>query len=250
MVNAAKLRTLIHILLFVVVWLIAAVAGETATADDSSRRNLELIAAAGRGELPAVEKLLSEGADVRAKDGSGKTALNNAAYGNHAELFRRLLAAGSNVNERDNVPTSPLMTAAAPGYVEIVRLALAAGADVRSLNQYGGNALIPACHYGHVEVVRELLKTKIDINHVNNLGWTALLETIILGDGGAKHVEIMALLLEHGAKANLADRDGVTPLEHARRRGYTEMVQLLQKSAARKDQQPGLEFVGICAGRQ
>ena len=79
----------------------------------------------------------------------------------------------------------------------------------------------------------ELLKTTIDINHINNLGWTALLETVILGDGGAKHVEIMGLLLQHGASVNLADRDGVTPLAHARRRGYAEMVQLLQKSAAR-----------------
>jgi len=233
MVNIAKLRTLIRVPLFVVVWLTVAVAGETAMLDHNSRRNLELIAAAGRGDLPGVEKLLGEGASVRAKDGSGKTALNNAAYGNHVEVFRRLLGAESNVNEPDNVPSSPLMTAAVRGHVEIVRLALAAGADVRSINQYGGNALIPACHYGHIEVVRELLKTKIDVNHVNNLGWTALLETVILGDGGIKHLEIMRLLLEHGAKVNIADRDGVAPLEHARRRGYTEMAQLLQKSTAR-----------------
>ncbi len=206
---------------------------QAATDDNNLRRDLALIAAAGRGELPALEKLLGAGADVRAKDANGRTALNNAAYGNHVEAFRRLLAAGSSVNEPDNVPSSPLMTASVRGYVEIVRLALAAGADVKSLNQYGGNALIPACHYGHVDVVRELLKTKIDVNHVNNLGWTALLETVILGDGGAKHQEIMGLLLQHGANVNLADRDGVTPLGHARRGGYSEMIRLLEKFAAR-----------------
>lgn len=200
-----------------------------ATASGVTARDLALVAAAGRGDLPALEALLRDGADVRAKDSSGRTALNSAAYGNHVEVFRRLLAAGSDVNEPDHVPSAPLMTAAVRGYVEIVRLALAAGADVKTINQYGGNALIPACHYGHVEVVRELLKTKIDVNHVNNLGWTALLETVILGDGGAKHQEIMRLLLQHGARVNLADRDGVTALAHARRRGYKEMVQMLQR---------------------
>ena len=233
MVNVVYLQRPIAIIVFVVAWCIAGAAGQTAMVESTLRRDLELIAAAGRGDLPAVEKLLSEGADVRAKDGRGKSALNNAAYGNHVEVFRRLLAAGSNVNETDHVPSSPLMTAAVRGYIEIVRLALAAGADVKSINQYGGNALIPACHYGHVEVVRELLKSKIDINHVNNLGWTALLETVILGDGGAKHQEIMGLLLRHGAKVNLADRDGVTALEHARRRGYKELVQLLQQAGAK-----------------
>lgn len=216
----------------VVFWL-ANLAIVTAATNVNVSRDLALIAAAGRGDLPAVEQLLRDGANVLAKDGSGRTALNNAAYGNHVEVFRRLLAAGSAVNETDNVPSSPLMTASVRGYVEVVRLALAAGADVKSLNQYGGNALIPACHYGHVEVVRELLKTKINVNHVNNLGWTALLETVILGDGGPRHQEIMGLLLKHGARTDIADRDGVTPLAHARQRGYKEMARQLEAAGAK-----------------
>ena len=40
--------------------------------------------------------------------------------------------------------------------------------------------------------------------------------------------EIVRLLLERGARREIADRDGVTPLEHARRRGYTAMVRLLE----------------------
>jgi len=35
------------------------------------------------------------------------------------------------------------------------------------------------------------------------------------------------MLLEAGADPAIADRDGVTPLEHARERGYAEMVALL-----------------------
>ncbi len=71
------------------------------------------------------------------------------------------------------------------------------------------------------------------VDHVNNLGWTALLEAIMLGDGGQRHVEIVKLLIEAGADVNLADNDGVTPLRHARSRGYAPMVALLEKAGAK-----------------
>lgn len=199
----------------------------------SAERDAGLIRAAAAGDLGTVNRLLKEGASVKAKDDRGRSALNAAAYENHVEVVRRLLAAGADVNAADHVPSAPLMTASVRGYVEVVRLVLAAGADVRGTNQYGGNALIPACHYGHIEVVRELLKTKIDVDHVNNLGWTALLETIILSDGGAKHQEIMQLLIAHGANVNIADRESASPLTHARRRGYGEMVRLLERAGAK-----------------
>jgi ankyrin repeat protein len=81
--------------------------------------------------------------------------------------------------------------------------------------------------------VRELLKTKVNVNHVNRFGWTALTEAVILGDGGPRHTEIVRLLLTHAADPGIADRDGVTPLAHARRHGYTEIIRLLEKSGAR-----------------
>ncbi|MGQ3292069.1 MAG: ankyrin repeat domain-containing protein, partial [Shinella sp.] len=68
---------------------------------------------------------------------------------------------------------------------------------------------------------------------VNRLGWTALLEAIILGDGGKRHVQIVDLLIKAGANVNLADDDGVTPLQHARGRGFGEMVALLEKAGAK-----------------
>ncbi len=77
-------------------------------------------------------------------------------------------------------------------------------------------------------LVRALLETEIDVNHVNNLGWTALLEAVILGDGGEAHTEIVRMLLAAGADRSIADREGVTALEHARERGYPEMVRLLE----------------------
>lgn len=112
-------------------------------------------------------------------------------------------------------------------------MTLAAGADLRSTNRYGGTALIPACHHGHVETVRELLKTAIDVDHVNRLGWTALLEVAILGDGSERYLEITRLLVARGANPNLADREGVTPLAHARQRRHEALAALLSEAGAR-----------------
>jgi uncharacterized protein len=68
---------------------------------------------------------------------------------------------------------------------------------------------------------------------VNNLGWTAVIESIVLGDGGKHHVATLQALVAAGANANLADRTGATPLALAKRRGYAEMVSILQKAGAR-----------------
>jgi ankyrin repeat protein len=85
-----------------------------------------------------------------------------------------------------------------------------------------------------VGTVRLLLeRSATDVDHINDLGWTALLEAVMLGDGGARHAEIVRLLIAHGANVSLADRDGVTPLQHARRRGYREIERLLQAAGAR-----------------
>ena len=97
----------------------------------------------------------------------------------------------------------------------------------------GGTALIPAAHHGHPDTVTLLLKTEIDVDHVNRLGWTALLETIILSDGGPVHQNILAQLIAAGADVNLADGEGVSPLAHARSRGYSAMIAMLEKAGAR-----------------
>jgi hypothetical protein len=192
-----------------------------------------LIKAAEAGDAADVRRLLARGASVKARDAAGRTALLAATYGNRPEVAKLLIEAGADVNAQDDIRNSPFLLAGARGHLEILKLTLAAGADLKSTNRYGGTALIPACHYGHVETVRELLRTKIDVDHVNNLGWTALLEAVILGDGGAAHTEIVRLLLAAKANPNIADSQGVTPLAHARNRGYTVIAKLIEQAGGR-----------------
>ena len=198
----------------------------------AQNRDQALIAAAGKGDLAAVERLIRDGASVAARDGRGRTALLAATHGNHVAVARALIAAGADVNAKDDIQDSPFLYAGAEGRTEILKMTLPT-ADLKSTNRYGGTALIPAAHHGHPEAVRILLGTAIDKDHVNNLGWTALLEAVILGNGGPAHTEIVRMLIEAGANPDIADREGVTPLAHAKRRGFAGMIRILEARGAR-----------------
>lgn len=185
--------------------------------------------AAAVGDADAVARLIGIGTPLETRDSNGRTALMLATHGNHIEAARVLIGAGADVNAKDAIADSPYLYAAAEGRIEILRMTLTHGADLKATNRYGGTGLIPACHHGHIEAVYALLKTAIDVNHVNKLGWTALLEAVILGDGSPTYVEIVEALVDAGAKTTLADRDGVSPLAHARQRGFHEIVAVLER---------------------
>jgi uncharacterized protein len=194
----------------------------------------QLIQAAEAGDTTAVQELLQAGADINGTDDRGRTPVMAATHANKPETVQALIEAGADVNMRDHRLDNPFLYAGAEGLLDILRLNIAAGADARLTNRFGGTALIPAAERGHVEIVQELLRhTNIDVNHVNNLGWTALLEAIILGDGSSRHTEVVRLLVEAGADVNLADANGITPLAHARQRGYQQMVVILEQAGAR-----------------
>lgn len=194
----------------------------------------KLVQAAEAGDTATVQKLLQDGAGINERDAQGRTAVMAATHGSQTDMVRVLIQAGADINIRDNRMDNPFLYAGAEGLLDILKLVIDAGPDTKITNRFGGTALIPAAERGHVEIVQELLtRTDIDVNHVNNLGWTALLEAIILGDGGPRHTAVVRYLVEAGADANLADGGGVTPLAHAQKRGYREMVEILQKAGAR-----------------
>ena len=195
--------------------------------------DMAMINAAGKGDLEGIAKAMRDGASIASRDSKKRNALIAAAYGNHVPAALFLMAAGSDVNAKDDQGNSAFLIAAAEGYLDIVKLALRSGADVKSTNRFGGTALIPAAPHGHVAVVKELLATPIAVDHVNKLGWTALLEAIVLGDGGPKHTEIVKMLVAAKADVNLADKNGVTPLQHAKKKGQAEIVKLLEAAGAK-----------------
>ena len=192
-----------------------------------------LLEAAGRGDLAAVNRLIAAKADLEQRDGQRQTPLLLAVAGNHVAVAKALLAAGASPNAQAANQDTPWLLAGASGRTEIIAAMLPLKPDLTIRNRYGGNALIPACERAHVETAKLLLTSGIDVNHVNNLGWTCLLEIVILGDGGRRHQEVAKLVLDAGANPNLADRDGISPLAHARQKGQREVARLIEQAGGR-----------------
>lgn len=199
----------------------------------SPSQEAALLEAAASGRTAEVSRLIAQGVDLNPRDAQGRTPLLLAVAGNHVAVAKALLAAGADLNAQAANRDTPWLLAGAAGRSEIVAAMIPRKPDLSIRNRYGGNALIPACERAHVETVKLLLTSGIDLNHVNDLGWTCLLEIVILGDGGPRHQEVANLVLDAGANPNLADKDGVTPLAHARQRGQRAVAALIEKAGGR-----------------
>ena len=194
-----------------------------------------LIDAATAGDLDGLRALFETSElDLNVRDTRGRTALMAATYANQPDAVELLLQAGADVDLQDDMLNNPFLYAGAEGLMEILKLTHRAGADPTIRNRYGGVAIIPAAEKGHLDAARYLLdETGVEVNHINDLGWTALLEAVILTDGGPVFQQIVAELIAHGADVNIADGDGVSPLQHARQRDYREIDAQLVAAGAR-----------------
>jgi ankyrin repeat protein len=193
-----------------------------------SEVDAQLLTAAAAGDALAVRAALDAGASVEARDRLRRTPLLLAALGDHVDVARMLVAAGADPNSMDDRHDTPWLVTGATGSVPMLEVLLPAGADLTIRNRYGGVSVIPASERGHIAYVRRVVQTGIDVNHLNDLHWSALLEAVILGDGSETYAEIIRILLTAGADPVLADREGVTALEHAERLGHTRLAEVLR----------------------
>ncbi len=189
----------------------------------------DIIELVERNDLAGVKNALQKGAKVNAQDNNKRSLLLIATVNQQLEMAQLLVAHGADVNMQADNLDSPFLYAGASGQTALVKLYLASGARFDVFNRYHGSALIPACERGHVDIVKILVDTKdFPVDHINRLGWTGLLEAVILGDGSKKYQQIVQILKEGGANLRIADKDGITPLQHAKNRGYQEIVRLLE----------------------
>ena len=141
----------------------------------------------------AVSFLLAQGADPSVRDGQGRTPLDGAG----GEAVRRLLidAGASAMPKGAPPPPSPLMAALAGGGVETASGLLAGGADPNERDSRGDTPLSLAMRLRALQPIQASLP-----GSVQRQDQTA---------------RIVRLLLEKGARPDVAGSDGLSPLWYA-----------------------------------
>lgn len=165
------------------------------TAEPPLDQVLWKVALKEKGNVVAVRKALSQGADVNVRKG-GWTLLMSVSREGSLEIAQILLADGADPNAKGFGGETALTIAAEHGHAEIVKVLLANGADKNAITNNGDNALHYASEYGHRTVVEVLVDTGIDLNQ--------------------------------------KDKDGETPLAIAKRRSNEDVVQLLMGADAKR----------------
>lgn len=190
-----------------------------------------LFRAAHDGDVAAIRRLTEQGADTEARDPRGRRPLHVAAFASQDAALRALAEAGADMNALEGQAYDVVTIAAVADDPELMSLAIELGNDPGLVTSpYDGTALIAAAHLGHAEVVRRLIAAGAPLDHVNNLHWTAVIEAVVLGDGGPDNQAVLNALLAAGADRTLTDREGITPLQHAEARGFSEMADRLRQA--------------------
>lgn len=190
-----------------------------------------------KGEIEQVKQLLDKGANLLEKDQNGKTALELVDdMGN--ELLRNDPRAtcgprwdyGGDISEINCPAKINYSAVRIPGFYQrleekqkaIVEELLRRGEKLNANNLYGEYSLIKAIKFNLPDRVKDLLSrganpnAKDDLLHVNALYLAALTRSLELTEL-AKQLEIVRLLLRHGADFNAKSNKGVTALQMGNR---------------------------------
>lgn len=186
-----------------------------------------LLNAAKEGYTDIVSELVLHNADIEHRDMGGWTALMWACYKGHAETAKLLLEQGAFPNVHDLNHMSCLIWASGRGHQSIVGDLLSYGAKVNSGDKYGTTPLVWACRRGFTGIVEMLLEAGANVDTAGMYSWTAL---IIATKGN--YSDIVSMLLEYKPNVNAVDADGYTALAIACKEGFTDIAVSLLNSGA------------------
>uniref|UniRef100_A0A8C9BIG4 Ankyrin repeat domain-containing protein 54 n=1 Tax=Phocoena sinus TaxID=42100 RepID=A0A8C9BIG4_PHOSS len=93
------------------------------------------------GKEVHVQQLLEDGADPRAADDKGRTALHFASCNGNDQIVQLLLDHGADPNQRDGLGNTPLHLAACTNHVPVITTLLRGGARVDALDRAGRTPL-------------------------------------------------------------------------------------------------------------
>jgi len=177
--------------------------------DGTALKMTPLLGAARYGNKEMVDFLLSEGADINAKNNCNETFLHQAAIGGSKEIAEIGLNKGLDVNAKNNNDEdTPLLLGLLLNdniTYDLVQLLISRGADVNAKDKEG---VTPLHHARNKEIAELLISKGASVNAKDKEGNTALHYT--------NSKEIAELLISRGADVNSKNEYGSTPLHYAR----------------------------------
>lgn len=190
-------------------------------------RNNALLIAVIYGCHELVETLLDDGrVSIESMNLSGQTALNLAASKGYLSIVELLLGRGANIDTGDMYEGPPLLRAIDNNRLECVRLLIERGVNYRFKDSLGRGALHACAINKRGVIMRYLLKNlDLDPNVQGNGGETPLHDAV-----GANSVAITKILLEYGARTDIEDKMGRTPLVRARDLQRDRLFSILKKA--------------------
>jgi ankyrin repeat protein len=118
-----------------------------------------------------------------------------------------------------------------------MRLLVKAGADTRLTTQDGTTVLIAAANSGVPEAVKVALDLGCDINAVTRSGQTAMHAAVL--SPKPDHInDVVQLLADNGARLDVKDVRGRTPLMYTKLRTIDKTTDLLEKLIAARAPAP------------
>lgn len=152
--------------------------------------------------------------------------LHKAAEAGNLEQVKQLVARGENVNTKDSEHNTPLHKSIWSGHFEIAKYLAEKGSDVNALGKTGATPLMYACRAGAMRVEMPVLSsTAKTVRPPSTISESSSFPF----DG---QLDMVKYLVGKGAKVNLGNEDGDTPLHNAVNNGYNEITGYLLKAGA------------------
>ena len=171
-----------------------------------------LMLASNKGNIDAMNVLITAGADQTIKDVNGNTWIHYAVHGDcRKEVLRSMIGLGADVNAANNRNTTALMLACMKSNVDAMNVLLSAGAD-RTIEDANGNIWIHYAVLGDCrkEVLQSIIDLDANVNARNKQNCTALMFACLKGNEDAMNV-----LLSFGADRIIEDDSGNTWIHYA-----------------------------------
>jgi hypothetical protein len=151
----------------------------------------------------------------------------DAARVGRIDILRGLLDAGYPINAADSHGYTAVILAAYDSQPAALDFLLSAGANACTGDVHGNTALMGALFKGDSAIARRLVNTACPIDQTNNAGETALDFAALFG-----RVDLIPVLVKHGANPNHVDGRGQSLLQLALSQGSAQSADALRQAGA------------------